>query len=176
MLSAFSLRGGRRLNCLLHSQYGLLLLSLFKWSFANLYSICSLLTDFSLLLQNLALVLLNPDIPCLWKQCRSRSVGFWISQLIWSALFAIQYVKLYWKAGSRNLIGWQLEEDVASKFIQHDKDNEKAVLLWTNKKHYPRIIIKYSHLKSTRTPFWFGLRFGVLWPTQHGDGHAESVS
>ena len=23
------------------------------------------------------LVLLNPDIPCLWKQCRSRSVGFW---------------------------------------------------------------------------------------------------
>ena len=28
-------------------------------------------------------VLLNPDIPCLCKQCRSRSVGFWRSQLIW---------------------------------------------------------------------------------------------
>ena len=33
---------------------------------------------------NLTLVLLNPDIPCICKQCRSRSVGFWRrSQLIW---------------------------------------------------------------------------------------------
>ena len=31
----------------------------------------------------LTLVLLRPDIPCLWKQCRFRSVGFWRSQLIW---------------------------------------------------------------------------------------------
>ena len=31
----------------------------------------------------LTLVLLNPDIPFLCKQCRSRSVGFWRSQLIW---------------------------------------------------------------------------------------------
>ena len=31
----------------------------------------------------LTLVLLNPDIHCLCKQCRSRSVGFWRSQLIW---------------------------------------------------------------------------------------------
>ena len=31
----------------------------------------------------LTFVLLNPDIPCLCKQCRSRSVGFWRSQLIW---------------------------------------------------------------------------------------------
>ena len=31
----------------------------------------------------LTLVLLNPDILCLCKQCRSRSVGFWRSQLIW---------------------------------------------------------------------------------------------
>ena len=30
----------------------------------------------------LTLVLLNLDIPCLCKQCRSRSVGFWRSQLI----------------------------------------------------------------------------------------------
>ena len=34
-------------------------------------------------LKSLTLVLLNPDIPCLCKQCRSRSVGFWRSQLIW---------------------------------------------------------------------------------------------
>ena len=32
---------------------------------------------------SLTLVLLNPDIPSLSKQCRSRSVGFWRSQLIW---------------------------------------------------------------------------------------------
>ena len=31
----------------------------------------------------LTLVLLNPDMSCLCKQCRSRSVGFWRSQLIW---------------------------------------------------------------------------------------------
>ena len=31
----------------------------------------------------LILVLLNLDISCLCKQCRSRSVGFWRSQLIW---------------------------------------------------------------------------------------------
>ena len=32
---------------------------------------------------NLTLVLLNPDKPCFCKQWRSRSVGFWRSQLIW---------------------------------------------------------------------------------------------
>ena len=31
----------------------------------------------------LTLFLLNPDMSCLCKQCRSRSVGFWRSQLIW---------------------------------------------------------------------------------------------
>ena len=31
----------------------------------------------------LTLVLLNPDISYICKQCRSRSVGFWRSQLIW---------------------------------------------------------------------------------------------
>ena len=31
----------------------------------------------------LTLIVLSPDIPCLCKQCRSRSVGFWRSQLIW---------------------------------------------------------------------------------------------
>ena len=28
----------------------------------------------------LTLVLLNPDVPCLCKQCRSRSVGFFLSR------------------------------------------------------------------------------------------------
>ena len=31
----------------------------------------------------LTLVLLNPDMSCLCKQCRSRSVGFFRSQTIW---------------------------------------------------------------------------------------------
>ena len=43
----------------------------------------------------LTLVLLNPDIPCLCKQCRSRSVGFKEANLSGSTLFAIQYVNLY---------------------------------------------------------------------------------
>ena len=37
----------------------------------------------------LTLILLNPNIPCLCKQCRSRSVGFWRSQLIRSQLIWI---------------------------------------------------------------------------------------
>ena len=38
-----------------------------------------------------------------------------------SALFAIQYVNLYQQPWSSNLIGWKLEADVSSEFIQHDK-------------------------------------------------------
>ena len=33
--------------------------------------------------ETLTLVLLNPDMSCLCRQCRSRSVGFFRSQLIW---------------------------------------------------------------------------------------------
>ena len=38
-----------------------------------------------------------------------------------SALFVIKYVNFYKKHGSSNLIGWKLEVDEASSFIQHDK-------------------------------------------------------
>ena len=72
----------------------------------------------------LTFVLLNPDIPCLCKQCRSRSIGFW-SRLIW---IAIQYVNLYQQLESSNLIGWKLEVGLASLFIQQDKDKNKAQL------------------------------------------------
>ena len=67
----------------------------------------------------LALGLLNQDMPCLFKQYISRSVGFcnWSG----SALFAIKYVNLYQQPGSSNLIGWKLEVGVASEFIQQDK-------------------------------------------------------
>ena len=52
----------------------------------------------------------NPSLaehvmPCLNKQCRSRSG---------SALFVIKYVNFYQKHGSSNLIGWKLEVGVAS--------------------------------------------------------------
>ena len=74
---------------------------------------------------SLTLVLLNPDMPCLCKQCRSISVGFWRShsEANWygSALFAVHYVNSYQQSGPRNLTGWQLEVGVASKFIQQDK-------------------------------------------------------
>ena len=42
----------------------------------------------------------------------------------WSgpALFIIKYVNFYPKPGSSNLIGWELEVDLSSKFIQHEKD------------------------------------------------------
>ena len=58
---------------------------------------------------------LNPslaehDMPCLSKQCRSRSEANWSG----SALFVIKYVNFYQKPGSSNLIGWELEVGVAS--------------------------------------------------------------
>ena len=67
----------------------------------------------------ITLALLNLDMPCLCKQCRSRSVGFFRSQLIWSALFAIQYLNSYQQLGSSNLTGWKWCG--CSIFIQHDK-------------------------------------------------------
>ena len=54
------------------------------WSKTNLQQEFKFL--FLLVIMNmftLILVLLNPDILCLCKQCWSRSVGFWRSQLIW---------------------------------------------------------------------------------------------
>ena len=48
----------------------------------------------------LNLVLLSPDIPCLYKQCRSRSVGFWRNHWSGSELFAIKYMNLYQQTGS----------------------------------------------------------------------------
>ena len=38
-----------------------------------------------------------------------------------SALFAIKYVNLYQQYGSSYLIGWKIEEGMASEFIQQDK-------------------------------------------------------
>ena len=57
---------------------------------------------------NLTLALLNPDMSCLCKKCRSRSVGL---EANWSgsALFAFKYVNLYLQFWSSNLIGWKLE-------------------------------------------------------------------
>ena len=77
--------------------------------------------------RKLTLVLLNPDIPFLCKQCRSRS-GSALDQLAsseanWSgsALFAINYVILYQQSGSSNLVGWKLEVGVASYLFSRTK-------------------------------------------------------
>ena len=63
----------------------------------------------------LTLVLLNPDIPCLYKQCRSNWSG--------SALFVIRYVNLFQQIGSSNLIGWKLEVGVASNLFSMTRVN-----------------------------------------------------
>ena len=52
--------------------------------------------------QILILALLNPDIPYLCQQCRSRSVCFWRSQLIWICTVC-HYLNLYQQSGSSNL-------------------------------------------------------------------------
>ena len=55
-------------------------------------------------LYDLTLVLVIPDMPCLCKQCRSRSVGFWRrNQLIW--ICTAFHSVLYGKPRSSNLIG-----------------------------------------------------------------------
>ena len=66
------------------TQFGLF--SLFKEHRNRLiwfYFIFSIFSIRTLCHDHLTLALLNLDIPCICKQCRSRSVGFWRSQLIW---------------------------------------------------------------------------------------------
>ena len=52
----------------------------------------------------LTFVLLNPDIPCLCKQYRSRSVGFWRSQLIWICTVCHWVCEFEEQSRSSNLI------------------------------------------------------------------------
>ena len=60
--------------------------------FLKVHTIYVIILDVFLCNCFLTLVMLNPDIPCLCKQCSS-------------ALFANQYVNLYQQSGSSNLIG-----------------------------------------------------------------------
>ena len=57
------------------------------WHLIKVCTICLLIWSFetsgSKMDLYLTLVLLNPGISCLYKQCRCRSVGFYRSQLIW---------------------------------------------------------------------------------------------
>ena len=64
---------------------------------------------------SLTLVLLNPDIPCLCKQCSSRSVGFWRSQLIWICTICHWVCEFTCQQPrSSNRTGWKLEVGTAS--------------------------------------------------------------
>ena len=61
-----------------------------------------------IVMEKFTLVLLNPDIPCLWKQCRSRSVGFFRSQLIWICSVchsACDFISVVWIKKSDWLTG-----------------------------------------------------------------------
>ena len=66
-------------------------------------------------------VLLNPDISCFANSVDPDQLASEEANWSGSALFVIKFVNLYQEPGSSNLIGWNLEVDVASKFIQHGK-------------------------------------------------------
>ena len=59
---------------------------------------------------DLTVLLLKYDMPCLSKQCRSRTYAAGSG----SALFVIKFEIFYQKSGSSNLIGWKLEVGLAS--------------------------------------------------------------
>ena len=66
------------------STYGLNWLDYNTWFRIQIIGMLSIYHRATVLVFNLlTLVLLNPGMPCLCKQCRSRSVGFLRSQLIW---------------------------------------------------------------------------------------------
>ena len=52
------------------------------WSNKSYWRFCHALAQM-VITEVTTLALQNPDMSCLCKQCRSRSVGFWRSQLIW---------------------------------------------------------------------------------------------
>ena len=62
----------------------------------------------------LTLVLLNADMPCIFKRWGPGHLASEEANWSGSALFVIQYMNLYQQAWSSNLIGWQLEVGVAS--------------------------------------------------------------
>ena len=69
----------------------------------------------------LTLVLKNPIYPAFANSVDPDQLASEEANWSESALFAIQYVNLYQQPWSSNLIGWKLEMDVASSFIQQDK-------------------------------------------------------
>ena len=92
----------------------------------------------------LTLVLLNPDILCLCKQCRSRSDGFW-SQLIWICtvchsvweLMSIISIKTsYWLTfrsgcGILNYSAWQ--GLINSLVVSLNNEYPQYMFSWSNK-------------------------------------------
>ena len=71
--------------------------------------------------QILALVLLNPDMPCFANSVNPDQLASKEANWSGSALFAIKYVNLYQQPRSSKLIGWKLQVGMASLFIQHEK-------------------------------------------------------
>ena len=122
----------------------------------------------------LTLVLLNPVMSCLCKQCRSRSVGFWSSEEAsrsGSALFAIKYVNLYQQSGSSNLIGWNLEMGVASIYSAGQR-------LTSQVKQLSQISLWYLIVpeKSKRRNVWCLIANRVLWQSNIAQKHCSMLS
>ena len=85
-------------------------------------------------------------MPCLSKQCRSRSVGFWRSQLIW--ICTVCHFNLYQQSGSSNLIGLKLEMGVVFQSVL-------IFFLWLLSQNYYVYQTLYSLIR---------LPFGVHFP------------
>ena len=62
---------------------------------------------------HLTLVLLNPDMPCLYKRADPDQLASENANWSGSALFVIKYVNSYQQSGLSNLIGWKLEVGMA---------------------------------------------------------------
>ena len=64
----------------------------------------------SFFILKLTLVLLTPDMPCLCKQCRSRSVGFWRSQLIWICIICHEVCEFVSTTWITTVIDWKIKK------------------------------------------------------------------
>ena len=101
----------------------------------------------------ITLVLLNPDIPWLNKQCRSSSEANWSVP----ALFVIKYVNLYQQPWARNLTGWQLEVGVANKqciLLQIWSKWDKKLTLKMPRKPASENVVCWMFLQTFQTYFW----------------------
>ena len=102
------------------------------------------------------LVLQNPDIPCLSKQCRSRSVGFFRSQLIW--ICTVYHIECIFVSKTRiKLSDWLEIRKRAWHLNLFSKTRVKALEKLLQTAFYFSIIIKLIY-------FIFFFKDNKTWP------------